>query len=160
MKKILALLFILFFVVIIGCDAGKPRSSAPIAEPPAVEPAAPEAAKEPAPEPERALVDIGENVTGKADFAKDGDKHIMAPILVPLGVYFTMRERSVFTIQLPQAMTLYKAANDNKAPATHEDYMRDIIDANNIKLPALRNPEDKYQYAPESGELKISTIKK
>ena len=160
MKRIFSLLFVLFFAIIIGCDAGKPRSSAPVAEPPAVEPAASEPAKEPAPEPERALVDIGENVTGKADFAKDGDKHIMAPILVPLGSYFTMRERSVFNIQIPQAMNLYKAANDNKGPATHEDYMRDIIEANQIKLPALRNPEDKYQYDPESGELKISTIKK
>ena len=157
MKKTSPLLLVLFFAIMIGCDAGKPRSSAPVAEPPAVEPAA---APEPVPEPERNLVDIGENVTGKADFAKDGDKHIMAPILVPLGVYFTMRERSVFTIQIPQAMNLYKAANDNKAPATHEDYMRDIIEANQIKLPALRNPEDKYQYDPESGELKISTIKK
>ena len=160
MKKVFSLLFVLFFAVIIGCDAGKPRGPAPVAEPQAVEPAEPEAAKEPAPEPEHTLVDIGENVTGKADFAKDGDKHIMAPILVPLGVYFTMRERTVFTIQIPQAMNLYKAANDNKGPATHEDYMRDIIEANQIKLPALRNPEDKYQYDPESGELKISTIKK
>ena len=160
MKKILSLLFILFFAIMIGCDAGKPRSSAPIAEPSAVEPAEPDAAKEPAPEPERVLVDIGKNVTGKADFAKDGDKHIMAPILVPLGEYFTMRERVVFNIQVPEAVKLYKAEHDNKGPATHEDYMRDIIEANKIKLPALKNPTDEYQYDPESGELKISTIKK
>ena len=139
----------------VGCDAGKPRSSARIVEDKPVVP--PEPVK-PAKEPERVLVDIGENVSGRADFAKDGENHIMSPILVPLGAYFTVQERLKF-MQVDHAMNLYKAEHDNKPPASHEDFMRDIIDYNKIALPPLRKQGDQYQYDPESGELKISTVK-
>ena len=139
-----------------GCDAGKPQKTGPVADPPPVvvdEKPAPSAK-----EPERVLVDIGDNVSGRADFAKDGEKSIMSPITVPLGAYFTVKDRLPM-LQLQQAMNLYKASNDNKLPATHEDFMRDIIEYNKINLPPLRKPDDKYQYDPESGELKISTVK-
>lgn len=163
MKRYVILSFVSLATIVVfslaGCDAGKPRNSAPAAKNPPViaeEPVNPQPQKE----PERELVAIGENVTGKADFAEGGDRHIMAPILVPLGQYFSVKERTVFEMQIPKAVSLYRAANDNKLPATHEDYMRDIVQANSIILPKLRNPTDEYQYDPESGELMISTVKK
>jgi len=151
-----SILLVMFCLV--GCDAGKPRNPAPVAKDPPVvadEPAQPQ----PQAEPERELVDIGRNVTGKADFAEGGDRHIMAPILVPLGEYFNIRERTVFNMQIPHAMNLYMAEHD-RAPASHEEFMEKIIRANHINLPALRNPDDKYRYDPASGELKISTTKR
>ncbi|MCL2306044.1 MAG: hypothetical protein FWC43_11940 [Planctomycetaceae bacterium] len=156
-----ASLLLIFLLCTVGCDAGKPRNTAPRNAPVADDPSlviADEPA-EPVAEPQRELVAIGENVTGKADFAKDGDKHIMAPILVPLGEYFKISEHIVFRMQIPEAMKLYRAEHDNKPPATHDEFMKDIINANQIELPKLRNPDDKYQYDPESGELMISTIK-
>ena len=150
----LALTFIGFSCTV-GCDAGKPRLSAPVENPPLV---VAEEPLKPTPESERELVAIGENASGRADFAKDGDKHIMAPILVPLGQYFTIRDR-LPNLQMQHAINLYKAENDNKMPATHDEFMKKIIEANNIGLPPLRNPNDKYQYDPASGELKISTVK-
>ena len=141
---------------LVGCDAGKPRSSAPIVEDKPVVPP-PEPAK-PIQEPERELVNVGENPSGKADFAKDGDKHIMAPILVPLGAYFTVQERLKF-MQVDHAMNLYKAAHDNKPPASHEEFEKEILQANGITLPSLKKQGDRYQFDPESGELKISTVK-
>ena len=156
-KTLSSVFLVLLVFCSAGCDAGKPRNSRPVTQDPPVvaeEPAAPVA------EPERELVDIGRNVTGKADFAEGGDRHIMAPILVPLGEYFNFRERSVFNIQIPQAMNLYKAEHNNKPPASHEEFMEKIIRANGINLPSLRNAEDEYQYDPESGELKILTRKR
>ena len=150
-----------FFVMpcMVGCDAGKPRNSAPIAN---LQPADEDLAQtaQANKEQERELVAIGRNVSGKADFAEGGDRDIMAPILVPLGQYFSVRERTVFEMQIPSAMNIYKAMNNNKPPASHDEFMKEIIGANKITLPSLRNSTDQYQYDPESGELKILTIKK
>lgn len=139
-----------------GCDAGKPKETyVPPEPPPEVAPVA----QEPEAEPERVLTDLKPNASGKADFAKDGDKNvIMAPILVPLGQYVNVRERLVIE-QVKHAMNLYKASNDNKGPATHEEFMDKIITANKIKLPQLRKPDDQYQYDPKTEELMISTRK-
>ena len=145
----------IFLFCVIGCDAGKPRNSTPIADHPQ---AGIEETAKPAIEQERELVAIGENVSGKADFAEGGDRHIMAPILVPLGQYFTVQDR-IANLRRQDAMNKYKAMNDNKPPATHEEYMKEIIEANNITLSPLRNPNDKYQYDPASGELMISTVR-
>ncbi len=158
-RETLLFLLVLLAGTLLGCDAGKPRSNAPVTENPPPVAAEPVKPTEPPKEPERTLVDIGENVSGKADFAKDGDKSIMAPILVPLGQYFTVRDRIVM-MTLQKAMNDYKALHDNKPPATHDEFMKEIIEASNIKLPPLRNADDQYQYDPESGELKISTVKK
>ena len=157
-----ALIFLAMFCMAgwVGCDAGKPRNAAPIVEQPPVPAQDSAPAAEPSQEQQRDLVEIGRNVSGKADFAEGGDRHIMAPILVPLGQYFSVRERTVFEMQIPHAMNLYKAANNNKPPASHDEFMREIIAANSINLPSLRNPDDQYQYDPESGELKISTVRK
>ena len=50
-------------------------------------------------------------------------------------------------------MNLYKGEH-GELPKTHDDFMRDIVQANNINLPEL--PDDsKYVYLPDKGELMI-----
>jgi len=147
---------VLLMFCLAGCDAGKPRNSRPVTQDPPVvaeEPAAPVA------EPERELVDIGRDPSGRAAFAEGQGETLMSPILVPLGQYFSVQDR-IADMRRQDAMNKYKAMNDNKPPATHEEYMREIIEANNIKLSPLKNSDDKYQYDPASGELKILTRKR
>lgn len=168
MRSLWIFTLLLGMIVFVGCDAGKPRNTTPITPETTTEtlPAASgetpqkgNAPNTPTPEPERVLVKAEPNASGKADFAKEGDKHILAPILVPLGQYFTIQDRLKFA-QIDHAMNLFKAGNDNKGPATHEEFMDKIINENKIQLPPLRNPSDQYQYDPETQELMISTIKK
>lgn len=151
---ILALLGLGLFQL--GCDPGGSGQVVVPELPVAEVPQKNEAEKEEPGEAPRELVKAEANVSGKADFAKDGHKSVMAPITVPLGSYFTMRERMVFNVQVPEAMKLYKAQNDNKGPASHEEYMEKIIRANNIKLPSLKSPEHQYVYDPETGDLMVS----
>ncbi len=83
---------------------------------------------------------------------KDG---IMAPITTPVATYFAAKGQIAFRIQVPDAMRLYKASSaDGKGPSDHETFMRDIIQANGIKLPELK-PGDEYEYDPEKEELMV-----
>ncbi|HXT61191.1 MAG TPA: hypothetical protein VN699_21300 [Pirellulales bacterium] len=86
-------------------------------------------------------------VTGKGDYGGPGI------VTTPIGTYFQARERIVFEIAIPGAMRLYDAEKGYK-PKTQEDFMRDIIQANMIKLPELP-PGHKYVYDPKKGELMV-----
>lgn len=80
------------------------------------------------------------------------DEHEGA-LVTPAKTLFKVRERVVFEIQIPQALALYQASEGNY-PATHDEFMERIVNANNIKLPAL--PEQHvYLYDPESHELLV-----
>ena len=80
------------------------------------------------------------------------DEHEGA-LVTPAKTLFKVRERVVFEIQIPQAMALFQASEGNY-PATHDEFMERIVNANNIKLPAL--PEQHvYVYDPESHELLV-----
>ncbi len=74
-------------------------------------------------------------------------------VTTPIGAYFQARERIVFEIAIPGAMNLYVAEKGYK-PKTQEDFMRDIIQFNQIKLPELP-PGHKYVYDPQKGELMV-----
>jgi hypothetical protein len=65
---------------------------------------------------------------------------------------FDTKEKAVFEIQIPQALSLYRAQDSfGKGPQTHEEFMQKIIRANNIQLPKL--PEGMhYIYKPDAGE--------
>lgn len=77
------------------------------------------------------------------------------PITEPAKQYFAIRERTVFQIQIPQALNMYKALN-GKLPKDHEEFMSKVVKENNISLPEL--PEGKtYLYDAEQGELMIQT---
>lgn len=86
-------------------------------------------------------------VTGKGDYGGPGI------VTTPISTYFQAKERIIFEIQIPGAMNLYAAEKGYK-PKTQEDFMRDIIQANMIKLPELPAGH-KYVYDPQKGELMV-----
>ena len=79
-------------------------------------------------------------------------------IKTPISVYFRAQEKITFEVQIPSNMNLYKAMNNNKGPATQEEFMEKIIKANRVDLPDLP-PGDRYFYDPEKEELFIKQQK-
>ena len=73
----------------------------------------------------------------------------------PAKVYFKIRERTVFQIQVPQALNTYKALDPRgKGPKTTEDFMENVIKQNGIRLPELPSGQS-YEYDPETEELNV-----
>jgi hypothetical protein len=93
-------------------------------------------------EPDRGVVREAAKagVTGKGQYAP-------GPITTPIAVYFSVRERAVFDIQVASAMNVYKGEH-GYFPKTQEEFMDKIINANSIHLPELR-PGYRYVYDPE-----------
>ena len=80
----------------------------------------------------RSRAQAGVGIKGRSLDAHEGI------VVTPVKQYFRAKESVVFTIQVPQALQLYKATDpQGQGPKTHEDYMREVIEANNIKLPEL-----------------------
>jgi hypothetical protein len=76
----------------------------------------------------------------------------------PVKSLFAFRERAVFDIQLPQAQNLFHGLN-GRHPKSHEEYMREIIQANKIQLPEL--PQGMvYRYHTDTNELWVEAEKK
>lgn len=77
----------------------------------------------------------------------------------PISTYFSAKELITFNIQLPNAMKMYKALHDGKNPKNQEEFQKEIIQENGIKLPEL--PEGStYVYDPQTGELMVKHPKK
>ena len=74
-------------------------------------------------------------------------------IATPVAAYFAAKEQVAFRVEVPQAMNLFKATN-GYAPRTDEEFMKEIIQANNIKLPELP-AGDKYYYDPATEQLMV-----
>jgi len=74
-------------------------------------------------------------------------------LVTPAKAFFSVRERAVFDIQIPEAIKLFKATNGN-GPKSHEEFMAQIIEANQIQLPELPAGQ-KYVYDPEKEELQV-----
>ena len=73
----------------------------------------------------------------------------------PAAAFFRTKEKIVFEIQLPQAQNLYQAEK-GRHPRSHEEFMKDIIEFNRIKLPQL--PQGRaYRYRPDSNELWVES---
>ncbi|MFN9625156.1 MAG: hypothetical protein ACK6AT_02670 [Planctomycetota bacterium] len=72
-------------------------------------------------------------------------------ISAPAAAYFRTKEKIAFEIQIPQALYLYMAEK-GRNPRNHDEFMRDIIDANRIVLPKLPTGMV-YRYDSEKGEL-------
>jgi len=73
----------------------------------------------------------------------------------PIKAYFTIPQRLAFEALIPHAIQIYKA-NDpqGKGPRTHEIFMKEIIEKEQIQLPEL--PEgDRYEYDPEEEQLYV-----
>ena len=79
-----------------------------------------------------------EQEVAKAGSGKKGRGYGGGIVTEPIRQYFITGDRLVFSVQIPQAMNLYKAQDSRgKGPQTHEEFMEKIIQANGIKLPPL-----------------------
>ncbi len=122
-------------------------ASAPTTKPPATDASAPTTTPPAANgtvEPAR----VGVGVQGKDYGTPDAGL-----ITTPIAAYFGAREQIVFNIQIPDAMRTFQALN-GRYPKSHEEFMKEIIQAGSIKLPDL--PEGaKYVYDPQQHELTV-----
>ena len=117
----------------------QPAQPAPVASTPGVAPGTPGAAPgtppgvapQPAmPDTERVKAQKGVGLAGRSLDPYEG------AIVTPAKTLFTVRERVVFEAQIPEALKLYKALN-GKSPASHDEFIKQIIEANQIQLPGL-----------------------
>lgn len=104
------------------------------------------AANEPA-ETERVVAEVG---VGKQGRSLDDVEGV---IVTPAKTLFTAREKVVFDIQIPQALNLYKATN-GRGPQSHDEFMQQVVTANQIKLPELPAGQ-KYVYDPQAEQLMV-----
>jgi hypothetical protein len=74
-------------------------------------------------------------------------------IVTPAKTLFTVRERVVFEAEIPKALQLYKATS-GQGPKSHDEFMTQVIQANQIRLPELP-PGQRYVYDPKTEELNV-----
>jgi len=80
------------------------------------------------------------------------DDAVQNAVAAPTRALFRAKEAITFdTVQY--ALKLYKAEH-GEGPKTHEDFMRDIIEFNQIQLPELPAGE-RYVYDPEAEQLMV-----
>lgn len=75
----------------------------------------------------------------------------------PVSMYFNARELIYFQ-QMTKGMRFFEADKGRK-PKSHEEFMKEIIEAYGVKLPELPAGQ-KYQYDPQKGELMVIRPKK
>jgi hypothetical protein len=140
-------------VSLLGCkpEEERQKDAAALAQQEAAE-----AIKKAAPPMEDQVAKVGVGVKGDSlETSNDDPRGI---ITGPALALFKAKEKIVFEIQLPQAVAMYNALN-GRNPKTHEEYMREIVEANKIPLPKL--PDGMvYRYRPESNELWVESEKK
>lgn len=74
-------------------------------------------------------------------------------ITTPLATYWRSQEMVAYRVQVPHALNLYKGMH-GYFPKTMEEFEREILKPNKIKLPEL--PEGhRYAYDPQKGELLV-----
>jgi hypothetical protein len=91
--------------------------------------------------------------SGQQGRSLDNETGLGAMIVQPARSLFAFRERAVFEIQIPQALQLFQATQ-GRAPKSHDEFMAQIIQANNINLPKLPAGH-RYMYDADRGELMI-----
>jgi hypothetical protein len=79
-------------------------------------------------------------------------------VVTPAKAFFAAKERIAFEIEVPHALQLYEATS-GQAPKTHQEFMENVIKANQIKLPVLP-PGHEYVYDPEGKQLMVKRPKK
>jgi hypothetical protein len=126
-----------------GDDAAGADNSAG-SETPAGEDAAEQDAGE---QPNREVATVGVGKKGRLK----GEGMLRSPIKQ----YFRAPQHIIFDIQIPHMIKQYKALDpQGKGPRSHEEFMKEIIEAAQIQLPEL--PEgDRYEYDPEEEQLYV-----
>jgi hypothetical protein len=134
-------------------DAAAPAAAAPDAaappaaakQAPAAAPAAPGGAASGPGNDEKAQAGVG---------AKGRDYGGPGFVTTPIETLFRVEDRIAFEVQIPKAMSLYKAGHDNKGPKDQEEFMDVIIKENGVQLPDLP-AGDVYWYDAEKEELMV-----
>jgi hypothetical protein len=75
------------------------------------------------------------------------------PVATPVGALFSTKEKLAYEIQIPHTLEIYKASHGDY-PKTHEEFIKEIIEAGGIKLPELPQGQ-RYVYDPETHTLMI-----
>jgi dienelactone hydrolase len=75
------------------------------------------------------------------------------PLVTPANAHFTVRERIVFEVQVPESLKLYKATH-GRGPQTHAEFMKEIVAANQIRLLQLQDGM-RYVYDPKTETLLV-----
>ena len=70
----------------------------------------------------------------------------------PIRQYFRAGQR-IQLLNLERAMKLYKGEHGT-LPTSHEQFMKEIIEANRLELPQLPEGE-RYVYDPQQGQLMV-----
>ena len=144
-----------------GCDLAQPQNKRqddqPVVQndqPPVEElPVDPQVQEETEPnEDNTVMVQAAPGMTGRGTNYNTSTNNPMSIITVPISTLFSTRERLVLQ-QVDHAMNLYKGEHGN-APSSHEEFMRKIIQENNIRLPRLPEGQN-YVYDPSDGVLKV-----
>ena len=139
--------------LLLGCG-GDTRPSVPSPQASDVPPPPPPPAPVDASPAEQAAVAEGETARpAEVGVGRKGHGYGTGPIATPLAARWRAAERLIFDAQIPHAMNLFKATN-GRAPASHDEFMREIIKFNQINLPELREGEH-YQYDPETEQLMV-----
>ncbi len=182
------MLVLLLGIVVLGCDPPTPVAGGPPAPPPGSAPppppapaaapvppetkfgvfaggiddlaarpsvpTAPPAATPPPTEPatERVKAEKGVGIKGRSLDQYEGI------VVTPAKAFFSTKERIAFEIEVPHALSLYKAT-EGQGPKSHEEFMEKIIQFNRIKLPQLP-PDAKYVYDVGSEQLMVERPKR
>lgn len=159
MQKILYIISLALLTPLIGCDLAKPKNpkpSVPVETTTVIETVT-ETPAAPVPQ-ETELVKAEVGAGKKGHYGENEGEKATGLITVPVATLFRAQEMAAYDISVPHAMNLYKAEHDGKGPATHEDFMKDIIQFNQIKLPELPDGH-KYVYDPATEQLMIEKPK-
>jgi len=157
MKKsfcLFSLIFIaLFFLV--GCDLAQPkqRGQAPPAVPPLQQAEAlPQDAPEQTAEEDTVMVraETGVGVRGQSLTPVTANNPVEI-VTAPIAAMFRTEQRLIFQ-RVTQAENFFRAEH-GRLPNSHEEYMQEIIQKNDIRLPTLP-PNQEYFYDADAGELK------
>lgn len=129
-------------------EEGKPLGQPPPPPPPPEGSPAGQGQTAPAPPPPEVVREKAKpGVTGKGQDLGTG------PIVTPVSIYFSIRERLLFQVQIPKAMKIYKGIHGH-APKTPDEFMEQIVRKNGLQLPEL--PEGhRYVYDPETEQLMV-----
>lgn len=86
----------------------------------------------------------------------DGETGVGKMVSAPVSAFFAVKERVAFDIQVPQALSLFRAS-EGRFPKSHQEFMEKIVKANQIKLPEL--PAGMvYRFNTELGELWVDPV--
>jgi hypothetical protein len=80
-------------------------------------------------------------------------------VVTPVKTLFAAREKIVFDVQIPEMLKLFKATDPRgEGPQSHDQFMKEVIEANNIKLPQLPD-KHRYLYDPKTEQLMVERPK-